>query len=426
MYQLTRALAKTLSDRGRWVEVEIGDKSFVEIYATYFAVKAILTNDFIDHEVCLDLADVRSANIVNGASLNQWLLSISNATLPTTDQIPIIKERFARYSDATRAKYKITPASPNINPGSPTLPSERTALYVSKEGLDFNLFKKHCLVSVNGFYHFADTGANGSLIVDGGKTMRRSNQAVMGILSFQDIGEIHTIPIRPSMVYKQSDEQKYNHRVNVDVGEDISQKTIILILGGYMHLLDHKTFYRVGERTIAIDFENLHFFERYHESMKYMDLSALPIQRTDLNPTQIGVEDFLSDENIMAYMTLSQSFVVVLDTPDIYTDKVHLRPAPFPNSLISYSDPIYPLFNGLGKTAEYWTTYEDKQWSLTVIDNWQHKRVYNTVDPYVQQSFGDSRRPYDPVSISDAYMLKIGTNAAFKEVEVNPVTGLPD
>jgi len=410
MYQLESAVAKTLDERGRWVHVDIGDMAFIEIYSRYIVVKAVLSNPFIDHLVCLDLNDVREGNSANAASLNQWLAALGTTTLPTSDEIPEIKDRFARYTDAVRAKYKITPIAPGDGTGVENQPSERTALHVTKEGLDFNLFRQYCMVSVNGYFHFADTGANSSLVMGGGKTRTVSNQAVMGVLSFKDIGSIESFPITPSMVYKQSDDQRYRHRVNLDVGRDISNKTVILVIGGYLHILDHKTFYRVGDNTLTIDFDNIHFLDRYHESLKWIDLSSLPVQRTDRNPTQVGTDDFLSDENILAYMTLPQSFVVLLDNPDVFVDRQYVRTSPMPHRLIAFTDPIYPLVNGLGKLAEYWTTYEDKQWSLTTLDNWKHNRLYHTVDLEEVISTGDQRVPFTPVGFSDACFLKIGTN----------------
>lgn len=411
MYQLVSAIGKAVTERGRWIDIDLSTIPMKSMYEQYVTVKAILSNPFIDHPVCLDMADVRPYNNTNASSVPEWLASIGSASLPTTDTIPVVKNRYAGYADAFHAGYKIKPVHPTASPDAQVTASERTTLFLSKEGLDFNLFKKYVLTTVNGYFHFNDSTSQGAWVMDGNRTALHANENQLGIISFMGVSEIKQVRITKEMIYKQNVNQKYRHVVNIDVGQDISNKMIAVVLGGYFHIADPATFHRVGDRTISIDMGNLPLLDRYHESLKFLDLSSLPIQRTTRNKTQVGIEDFMRDDNIVAYLTLSQSFIVVFDNPNMFVDKQFVLTTPVPGRLVAYNPPLYPLVNGLGKVSEYWYTYEDKQYSLTVRDNYKHARLYHTTEVEKEVSVGDQRVPYSPVKFSNAFFLKIGTNS---------------
>jgi hypothetical protein len=104
---------------------------------------------------------------------------------------------------------------------------------------------------------------------------------------------------------------------------------------------------------------------------------------------------------------MSQSFIVVLDCPEVYQEVNYVRKTGFPGCYIAYTDPKYPLVTGLGRHNEYWYRLENDQYIMTVYDNAVSNRIYNTVDPYFQNSIGSSELPTDPVYLSGAYLLMI-------------------
>lgn len=410
MYTLVSALAKSFDTQGRWSEVAIGDMSFQCLFSQYTRVVALLTNPFVDGQVALNLEDIRSQIASPVQTFSEFLTATGNRSLPTTTDTPKLAHQTVKYRDAFKAGYLVQPVAPNAAPDAQLPPSEKTWLHLSKTGVNFRTFQRYCLVSVNGFLHRIDCDENGCWVVDGMRSTQISNEASIGILNFQHVSPLTYVRITPEMVYKQKDEQAYRNHVYVDLGQDVSNKGLALVLGGYLHILDSRTFRRTGPSTVLIDFNNLSLFERFHESRPYLDYSSLPYQRTKRNPTQFDVSDFLSDENLLAYVTLSQSFFVVLDNPEIYRDSIYVPASPVPGKLISYVEPLYPLVNGVGKLADYWSVYEDGQWALSVVDNRWHRRLYNTSPLLSQQGIADHRIATDPVRHSRAQFLLIGTD----------------
>lgn len=408
MYSLVSAIGEPLAGGSRWAEVQIGNLPLAQIFATYANVKAVLSNSFLPTNVALDLADIRGEFGGQSLTFDQFLASLGNRSLPTTLELPVLKTRFAKYADGVHAGYKINPIHPLFAANAELPPSELTWLRLTRRNTDYDLFLRSCLVSVNGFYHQTDADTNGVYVKNGNVSSVLSGRNELGIYSFRELGTLTQIPITESMVYKQLPNQRLRDRAYLDLGVDLTGKTVLLVLGGYLHLMDPKTFYLVSHSTLAIDFNNLPLFERYHESKDIIDLTSLPIERTSRNPSQIGVDDFLSDENITAYLTLSQSFVVLLDNPNIFSERTAVREAPNSHTYISNVRPLYPMVGGYGRVLNYWYTYEDRQYSLTCTTSAKHNYVHNTVDSLKQRTVADSRLPYFQAEPSAGFFLLVG------------------
>lgn len=422
MYSLVSAIAKSFSSLGRWESVDISQMTFAQLFSSYTKIVAVLTNPFITGQVALDLSAVQLPAGDTSQTFTDFLTTNGNNTLPTFTPVPVLKHQYVRFRDAFRAGYSVEPVGPYQAPDAQLPPSEKTHLHITNPRVvDFREFYKYMLVSVNGYLHRTDADQNGCWVVDGTKSLWKCNRNQIGLLNFQGVSSLSFVPITSQMVYKQSSSQAYANQIRINVGQDISQKGLMLVLGGYLHFLDDRTFRRIGDQQILIDFNNLPIFERYHESREILDYSGLPFQTTTNNPSQVAVADFLSDANLLAYVTMSQSFLVVMDNPEVYRDSEFIQTVRGPGMLVARRPegvtgawtPDKPLMNGVGKLAEYWSVYEDEQWSVRVVDNNWQRRVYGTLQKSYWQNIAQSRRTQDPVRFSRAQFVTIGTDIAY-------------
>jgi hypothetical protein len=269
---------------------------------------------------------------------------------------------------------------------------------------------KHVLANVNGFYHYTDVSERGVFVVDGMKSCLLSGRNELGLLSFLKLGEIKLIPIEPHMVYKHKSQQKLRYNCFVDAGQDLSQKTVMLVLGGYLHVLDPHNFWRISGSCFGINFDNIPLVDRYYESHKVIDLSSLVLDTTENNPSQINIEQLFSDEVLVRYLSLSQSFFVVLDNQDVFVETLPVKTSPYPGCYTSFGPPIYPLVIGRGRHEVFWPRKEHDRYSLSVNATWTGKFNYDTVRVNKQQSVSDARIPVEGFRNWDAHFLLIGSD----------------
>lgn len=409
MYELVSAIAKPLNGNGQWKSVEIGNVALNTLYSTYTRIIATLTNPFVPDLVALDLNDIVLAASGQNDTFNQFLATNGNNTLPTSTTLPVLDAKYAKYADAFHAGYKVEPLHPSASPGSEYPPSEKTWLYLTRPDTDYELFGKSCLVNVNGFFHIIDAGPEGVYVKDGNKSAMLSRQNQIGIVSFLGLGELTYVPIATEMVYKQTEDQLFKNRCYIDLGQDVSDKSVMLVLGGYLHLLEPGAFYRTGASTFAIDFDNLPLVDRFYESKDYIDLSSMSLSKTARNPNQVAVSELYSDAALRAYVTLSQSFFVIVNNSDLSVDREQVRKTKMPDMFVSHKRPDWPLVVGAGKVGNYWYSYEDQQYALNCRDSLWNHRLYHTVNVKELVNASPSRKPEHPVSQSNAFFLKIGS-----------------
>lgn len=408
MYTLVSAVAKQLSGNKDWVNVNISTMKLERVFALYSRVIVILNNSFYTNQFALDLDLIRDEIVGLDIAFPEYLVLNGNKTLPTTTTLPTIKETYVKYADAFRAGYKVTPISPTASIDSVLPIKEKTMLHLARKGTDYKLFYESCLVNVNGYFHLTDYDENGIYIEDGMKSQFLSNKANIGICSFREIGKLTFKPITNPMIYKQHATEELFHNTYIDVGQDITDKTVLLVIGGYLHGFGDDVVSRVSPTSLKIKFSNIPYLDRYYESRNYIDLSSLNLSSTSKSKTQIAVNELYSDEAIRAYFTLSQSFIVILDNPSIFTKKIPLHKTPFPDMFIAHQIPDKPLFVGAGKVTNYWTTYEDQQYSVTCDDTLRQNYVYDTIIAENNVSVNSSRVPINPLAHSIPHMLMIG------------------
>jgi hypothetical protein len=410
MYLLVSAIAKPLSGDGRWRDLNIGNLPLYQLFADYKKVIVVLRNTFFAQHVSFNIETIRVTHGSSPLTIQQFLLANGNKSLPTLETLPQINTRYARYADGFHAEYKIDPTHPTASFDSQMPATDKTWLRLTKTGVDYQHFYESCLVNVNGFYHLTDYSVQAAYVVEGMKCAHKANRNELGILNFESLGKLKFIPITDSMIYKQSERQQLINNCYVDTGVNLASKTVMLVLGGYLHVLDKRTFYRVSPSSFAIDFSNLPLLERFFESKDVLDLSSLGLEHAPSNPDQVSVEQLYSDECLRKYLTLSQSFFVVLDNPDIFTEEVALRASPFPGVYTSYAPPIYPLRVGAGKHESYWYNVEHGLYSVHVNASLRGNRLFDGVTRKALLSLAGEVEPTISSGNTNVQFFLIGTD----------------
>lgn len=406
MYLVNSAIGVKFGLRKKWEPIDLATLPVASLYATYRKVWITLTTPSDATPRYLDMDAIRLAYTTFDGPFSALLTALGSASLPTVPTGPVFRHRSAKYRDAFKAGYTVTPVTP-ANSASDASPAEnKTAVRLTRTSpaTNYREFVDHCLVSVNGFYHLADTdGVNGVVVLNAMRSAVKSRQNQLGLLSFSSVCALQCVPITAQMLTPGTRGQMY-----VTLPNDLTGKTALLVLGGYLHVADPVAFTRTSEQAFRIDFLSLPWPDRFYESRRYLDLSSLPLEGTNANESQVLAEDLFKPEVLSAYLRLSQTFVVLLDCPEIYTQQQYIKRTGLPGMYIAYSEPQGPLVMELGRHPEYWSVLEDGQYALSVQDNFVENRIYDTTQTARLASVDASRVPVSPAKISSAYLLEIG------------------
>ena len=410
MYVFVTAKAVRTAQASRWLDVDLTTLSMAEIFTSFREAYITLTNSFLNGNIYVKLSDLKTTYATFQGTFLELLTSIGNAALPSVDTIPTFNPKYARFEDAFRVGYKLKPVLMTASDTANLPDAARKDIQLSRPSrkTDMGTFHKYCLVSINGYFHYVDSDGDYAYVQDGMKSMLRSRQNQIGLLSFLDIGQIQTVPLKASMLSKESPDSKYSEKTFIKLDQDLTNKTVLLVIGGHLVLPSAEVLYQSGDNIFTLNMSRVPYMDRYFESAGFLDYSSLNLDTSTVAPSQIGVEELYADPATLAYLTLSQSFVVIVDSPSLFFNRVAIRNSPRPGMFIAFKEPIYPLIVSNGKIAEYWKVKEDGQWAVNVTNAYLYNRVYNTVVPYDLITATKANVPLNPVSNSRGYLLEIG------------------
>ena len=412
MYQYLRSVCLARTIGAQWREVDLSHALVFDIYATYYQVFHIVKTPFHTEELYVDFNALRSEFSSYNNSLLQWFHEVGNRTLPYVDSIPSHHLKFAKYSDGFYSGYRADLCKVGFNyprsVGREYLPDIR--IDRPRYKTDLSSLHTHCLVSINGLYHLTDADDKFAYVYQAGQTNRLSNQNQFGILSFLDIGEITKIPITPEMVGRVESTRPLKEKLRITLPNediDLSNKSTILVLGGYLIFEQPHVFWQNSDNSYIVEITNLPYLERVMESQRYIDLSSLGLDKYMGRDDLFNIDQMYSDEVLRAYATLSQSYLAIVDTPQLFTKRIYIRKTNSPGHYLSHTDPVYPLIAGQGKVLEYWKQHEDGQWSLSVTDPYYKHYVFREEVENKLENITPNLTPYSLGRVTNGYLLEI-------------------
>lgn len=411
MYSYVDSVVLSRSTGSQWEHLDISNYVVFDIYNKFSKVYLILSNPVLSGNIYVDFDTLKLEFSGYAGTLIQLLADIADRTLTTVPSLPTTTIKHAKYSDAFRSEYKvdITVIGQAVPDNYPDLDKHDLVITRPKYKTDMRLIHDYCLVSVNGFFHMTDTDGTKAYVHEGADTMRKGRANQMGILSFLDIGKLTKVKLDKANIYPQDPTSTLKEKIYFDITQNVTDKAVILVLGGYLVFPEPNVFWQRGDKSFALNLNNLPYVERLYESNRAMDLDGLDgleIETATSDPDILDFTKVWSDDTIKNYLTLSQSFLVIIDTKHLITQKHHLRHSNLPGMFTSYTDPVYPLIVNYGKMVEYWKTLEDGHWSVTVEDSF-YKDYIISQQPTDTVVYNNFKVPNGNLTHSRGFLLDI-------------------
>lgn len=409
-YQLVAAKARSKGLDATWSDTNIAAMTIGTLFATFSNVWLTLSHNAVSGNLFLELNAVR--NLVSSQyhrmTVPQWLAAIGNDSLPTQPVLPELRLRRVRYSDAWRAGYSIKPVDRTRHEDADIPHGEKDDLLLKKEGVDFQNYYRYALVSVNGYFHRTGATATGLQVLDGGRSGRIANNNHVGIHSFLGVAPMDFIPITADMIYKTTTAGRLADRAYIELPYDVENKTLLLVIGGYLHVLD-EVYTQIGPRSVRVNFNKIAFPERYFDSLKNINLDSLPLELDEDSPSHVGVEELFSDAVIKAYLSLPQSFLVVVNTSDFFLRRHEVTNPQLPGRYqVPAGTERLPLFGAWGKVQDYVIMPD---WGVNILacpENSRQRYMFRTTHWRENISIDASLYPYRPWDWAPAQLVEMG------------------
>lgn len=361
----------------RWRELNVSEMIVSDLYDQY--TRIVLKLSLNEEVIYADLDQLRSDYRTYNNTVSVLLQSIGDRALDGLEKLPWGKQTSVVYNDAVRGgySYKFCKIGYNYPINYPTEEFFDLELYRTTNPVDMGLIHSHCLVSVNGFYHQTSTNGERTFIIDGGRSIRKENVGHVGITSFYAVGALTQTAIKEEDIFPSAEGRPLRETIGFTVEGVSDDQPFFLVLGGYLVFPEDEVFWKAGENNYRLNLNKLPYLERILESQNFISLESLELTESELNETNINLDEVWSDDVLKRYLTLSQTFLVTVDCESLYWEQITLRQALMPGIFTAYQEPKLPLMVGHGRTAEYWKVFEDTYWAVTVMDVWFRRYIFD-------------------------------------------------
>lgn len=388
-YVYQKALVRELGLNKLWQEVDISAMTISAILAKYADAVVVLTNQFIQGEVSFELTKNIPLFLRPNLTLSAWLSVNGDTTLPTTPGIPSVQYKTIEYAAAHQAGFHVKKVHPDTHPDVYSTDDLLKDLLLSRgTGTDYNFIQRRTMVNVNGIFHRTEATLHGVYVKNGGETSKIGNDNSIGIVSFANVGTLEYIPITTENLYKQDPSQAYSKRAYINTGMDLDNKVVILVLAGVLHVLDG-SYFHTGNGQIAIRTEKTNFLRRFVELRKEINLHSVaevmpttytPLELENGTNTRVVVDEVFSDAAVEKFLTLPQSFLVVVDTPYINTVRKAVLATDLPGVSLAYEKPIGILKQRSGLSSSYTRVKQHHLWSLQYKPHYERDYYFETTE----------------------------------------------
>lgn len=409
-YEIISAIGKLIDGQAKWESFDITNQDITSLYENkYSDIRVTLKNIVTKKSGVLYLNDYEN-QFDAGQTLETFLVRLNGKKLDLKKGSTVIKRKGLLYREALSNKFKIVPVEKGRLPDNDfSRKHDYSDLFITKEGVDPVDMYRHTLVTVNGFVHPSDANSKGLWVASGYNTIKKRKKHCIGIISFEHLGQLRQIPIKKKMIDKLNERVDLYQECVIDIGVDCSNKTIMLVLGGYLHVFDYDVFSRISDTAIKVKIKNTPLMERIHASTDDLDIDDNLYDKR-YGETNLVLNNIQSDEFILKYLTLPYSFIVLLDNNEVFKEITYPQQRGIPNHFITQEKPVLPMMTRLGKFEEYVAVRDMGGYDLMTADCQYRPPLYRQRPPLEKESYyNNARRPTNRYRKPYAYFFNLLT-----------------
>lgn len=381
MYSYLYAKLRKKGKNQSWETVNVSLVQMSILFNTYLDGYIALSNPTLSPTpIYVNFSLLKQANVpFYNLAFETWLATINDTVLPSYVNEPIYSRKGVLFSDAVQARFHVSACK--VNDPYSTTGNQLTELSLHKDFIDYQLLKTSVLTSVNGLLHL-NYGVDEHLIIKNGNLVKRGERALtVGMISFANIGTIEQIPITTPMLKSLSGSIPFRQAVLLDTGINLTGKSVMISIGGYLHAQDKIIdIVNSEEGLIRLNMEYLSLARRVFELGDSIDTTPLGLSISPNKTGCLAVAEIESDLFISRLLTLVQSFLIIVNNPYLTVRKVAVNKSHTFGIYEYGAEPLFPLVTPTGAINEYWLSNQQGVWVMSVKDNLYNDYSYETTE----------------------------------------------
>ena len=382
MYVYAKSVLRKKNTDEPWKEVNIANMLLSEIFNNYTSGYIKLTNKYLSKPVYMDLQEFKAMEISTpDLTFNMWLTYMGNATFATNEVEPTYTEGKVTYCDAWQAGYSIRRMNSVNLETENMVDSDLPNLHIMKTAVSEQTLGDYCLTVVNGYLHFSDTYKNGMKIVDGAKTIDKTGNNQIGLLSFANVGKIKQVKITDKMISPTHSTASLSRGLFINLGKDINKYKVMLSIGGFLHFGKNSfSIVNTDEGIIRVDIDSLNIHEKLLMGMQDIEYNESTLGISEHYPSGIVKEKLLSDSSLRHFFTHSTTFVILVETEVISIERKMVDNVKLFSLYEYHTKPTLPLIDYYGRLPVYHFSEQLGKYVLRTQPQYSAFYNYKTTD----------------------------------------------
>lgn len=357
MYTFISALLRKKGKNQRFQQVNLTNVKMSALYSTYRDGYIELSNPSLRNNIFVKLTDLKAdGNLVYTDSFFPvWLSVQGNKTITGSVIKPKMFNNQIAFSDAVQAGCEIKRVRQSDLAGTTIYPPDMTPdVFLYKTLSDYTLMQRYILTTVNGLCHINIPAQRGILIKDAGKSLDIEQDNLIGIMSFENVGEIKQMIITDNMLDPLEQGETYRKAVLLNLGANLKGKSLMFSFCGRLFVADD-LIQRINDQgAVRINLHKLDIVQILHESLGKIDLSSLELDERLYKTRALKLGDVIDDDVILAMLKLTQTFFIIVDTPTLYKETIPLVDTRLPGIFEKYQNYKLPYISDTLMLQPYW------------------------------------------------------------------------
>ena len=386
MYKLVSTFLKPKGISNTYQNIDISLMTVGFIQDNFLDGYIELSNVNLDDNVFLTIQDFRQINLPYrlDQTFEYWLSFIGNKTiLNVTETRPNYVSAIVKARNAMQSDFKIKYVDRRYDPDKPMAIGAQNDLYLSKPYVDKHILQRRMLTTVNGYLHPTVPYQDGVAVVGGGSLVKTIGDINVGILSFASVGDLTMKAITNENLFSYKGGIPLSEKCIVSLDTSLIGKSVIVVIAGYPIIGSDIVSIASDEQGILnINTRRFDIVTHLNRQLGKINLESLGILNNgDIHSLRpMSKQAILSDLITRKYLTLPQSFVIIVDTPELTIERIPVVSSGIRDVHINLNEPNLPIIDSYGRIVEYWVSPENNVYSIITANDYYKTFNYETVE----------------------------------------------